>query len=76
MVQVVAQRPYEGGTPVTWNVPGHGSHAADDGGRRRPKALCSFTWAKGEGRVVPGLPDNRECLREVQLGAERPRGRW
>ncbi|MER7195652.1 hypothetical protein [Streptomyces flaveolus] len=66
--------PYEGGTPVTWNAPDHGS-TPQTSGRRRPKALCGFTWAKGEGRVVPALPDCRECLREVQLGAERPRGR-
>ncbi|MFJ2736162.1 hypothetical protein [Streptomyces sp. NPDC087317] len=68
--------PYDGGTPVTWNVPGYGSHAADDDDRRWPKALCGFSWAEGEGRIVSGLPDCRECRREVQLGAERPRGSW
>ncbi|MDX2557648.1 hypothetical protein [Streptomyces stelliscabiei] len=68
--------PYEGGTPVTWNVPGYGSHAADDDSGHLLKSLCGFSWAEGEGRVVNGLPDCRECLREVQLGAERPRGSW
>jgi hypothetical protein len=68
--------PYEGGTPVVWNVPGYGSHAASGDPRRpRPKALCGFSWSTQEGRVVDGLPDCRECLREVQLGAERPRSR-
>jgi hypothetical protein len=57
--------PYDGGTTITWNIPGYGSHA-----------LCGFRWAEGEGRRVSGLPDCRECRREVQLGAERPRGGW
>ncbi|MFJ4576781.1 hypothetical protein ACIP4W_36355 [Streptomyces sp. NPDC088846] len=37
-------------------------------------SLCGFSWAEGEGRRVSGLPDCRECRREVQLGADRPRG--
>jgi hypothetical protein len=68
--------PYGGGTAVTWNVPGYGSHATSGHPRRRTKALCGFSWAEEEGRIVSGLPDCRECLREVQLGAERPRGNW
>ncbi|KIE24779.1 hypothetical protein LK08_22720 [Streptomyces sp. MUSC 125] len=69
--------PYDGGTPVVWNVLGYGSHATSSDPRRpRPKALCGFSWSTQEGRVVDGLPDCRECLREVQLGAERSRGRW
>ncbi|MFI1840124.1 hypothetical protein [Streptomyces olivaceoviridis] len=67
--------PYDGGTPVTWNVPGCGSHAtADDDDL--PTSLCGFRWSKEEGRPVSGLPDCPECRREVQLGAERPRGSW
>lgn len=70
--------PYDGETPDTWNVPGYGSHSTEDtearGGLLR--AQCSFSWAKEEGRIVSGLPDCRECRREVQLGAERPRGSW
>ncbi|QQM46396.1 hypothetical protein JEQ17_48020 [Streptomyces liliifuscus] len=68
--------PYDGGTPVTWNVPGYGSHAAADDDRRWPKALCGFSWSEEEGRPASGLPDCRECLREVALGAERPHGNW
>ncbi|MFF4733666.1 hypothetical protein ACFY3M_52555 [Streptomyces mirabilis] len=68
--------PYGGGTAVTWNVPGYGSHATSGLPRRRTKALCGFSWAEEEGRIVSGLPDCRECRREVQLGAERPRGSW
>jgi hypothetical protein len=68
--------PYDGGTPVTWNVPGYGSHATADDSRGLPKSLCGFAWSTEEGRRVSGLPDCRECLREVQLGAERPRGSW
>ncbi|MCL3998219.1 hypothetical protein [Streptomyces lavenduligriseus] len=69
--------PYDGGTPVTWNVPGYGSHATSTDPRRPlPKALCGFSWSKEEGRIVDGLPDCRECLREVQLGAERPQNYW
>lgn len=67
--------PYEGGTTVTWNVPGHGSHATDPA-EDPTTSLCGFRWAEGEGRRVSGLPDCRECRREVQLGAERSRGRW
>lgn len=66
--------PYDGETTATWNIPGYGSHAADDAEDR--KALCGFWWAEGEGRRVSGLPDCRECRREVQLGPERPRGNW
>ncbi|MET8138284.1 hypothetical protein ABZV24_41470 [Streptomyces sp. NPDC005251] len=68
--------PYDGGTPVTWNVPSYGSHAADGDDRRWPKALCGFSWAQSEARRVEGLPDCDECRREVQLGADRPRGAW
>ncbi|MFF2235729.1 hypothetical protein [Streptomyces anulatus] len=67
--------PYEGGTTVTWNVPGHGSHATDPA-EDPTMSLCDFRWAEGEGRRVSGLPDCRECRREVQLCAERSRGRW
>ncbi|WP_233436214.1 hypothetical protein [Streptomyces anulatus] len=65
--------PYEGGTTVTWNVPGHGSHVTDPA-EDLTMSLCGFRWAEGEGRRVSGLPDCRECRREVQLGADRPRG--
>ncbi|MFJ2419940.1 hypothetical protein [Streptomyces brevispora] len=67
--------PYEGGTTVTWNVPGYGSHATDPT-ESLAMSLCGFRWAEGEGRRVSGLPDCRECRREVQLGADRPRGNW
>ena len=68
---------YNGGTTVTWNVPGYGSHAtSDDFEERSPTALCGFSWAEGEVRIVSGLPDCLECRREVQLGADRPRGSW
>ncbi|MFF5130974.1 hypothetical protein ACFY41_29130 [Streptomyces syringium] len=65
--------PYEGGTTATWKVPGHGSHATD-ATEDLTMSLCGFSWAEGEGRPVSGLPDCRECRREVQLGADRPRG--
>ncbi|MGW2492702.1 hypothetical protein ACWCV9_36655 [Streptomyces sp. NPDC001606] len=69
--------PYDGGTPVVWNVPGYGSHATSSDPRRpRPKSLCSFSWSMQEACVVDGPPDFRECLREGQLGAERPCGNW
>ncbi|MDX2871572.1 hypothetical protein QA995_42915 [Streptomyces scabiei] len=64
--------PYDGGTPVTWKVPGYDSHAVAEGSRRRTRSLCGFSWAQEEGRAVDGLPECPECLREVQLGAERP----
>jgi hypothetical protein len=68
--------PYDGGTTTTWNVPGYGSHAVDDA-EDRNMALCGFRWAKGDKpRRAEGLPDCPECRREVQLGAERPRGGW
>ncbi|MFJ4633859.1 hypothetical protein [Streptomyces sp. NPDC088847] len=66
--------PYDGGTPATWKVPGYDSHAVTEGSRRRNRSLCGFSWAQEEGRAVEGLPKCRECLREVQLGAERLRG--
>ncbi|WP_328513128.1 hypothetical protein OHB25_03935 [Streptomyces mirabilis] len=68
--------PYDGGTAATWNVSGYGSHAASDDEEDRLTSLCGFTWAEGESRRVSGLPDCRECQREIQLGAERPRGNW
>ncbi|MEU9005803.1 hypothetical protein [Streptomyces sp. NPDC048551] len=68
--------PYEGGTPVTWKVPGYDSHAVAERSRRRTMSLYGFSWGENEGRAVEGLPECRECLREVQLGAERPRGSW
>ncbi|MEV6533637.1 hypothetical protein AB0M86_29265 [Streptomyces sp. NPDC051639] len=68
--------PYDGGTPVTWNVPGYGSHATADGPEGLLTSLCGFSWAQGEGRRVDGLPDCGECRREVQLGADRPRDAW
>ncbi|MFJ3728564.1 hypothetical protein ACIPYQ_39180 [Streptomyces sp. NPDC090045] len=68
--------PYDGGTPVTWKVPGYPSHAVAEGSRRRDRSLCGFSWAQWEGRAMEGLPECLECLREVQLGAERSRGRW
>ncbi|MGW6523243.1 hypothetical protein [Streptomyces sp. NPDC054962] len=67
--------PYDGGTPVTWNVPGYGSHATSgDEGRLSRRSLCGFSWAQGEGQRVDSLPDCLECRREVQLSADRPRG--
>ncbi|MFC7014371.1 hypothetical protein ACFQMH_22135 [Streptomyces viridiviolaceus] len=45
-----------------------------EGPRRRAGLLCDFSWAEEEGRAAEGLPECRECLREVQLGAKRPRG--
>ncbi|MFD5819350.1 hypothetical protein [Streptomyces sp. NPDC127038] len=69
--------PYDGGTPVTWSVAGYGSHAASgEEGQRSRMSPCGFSWAQGEGRRVDGLPDCLECRREVQLGADRPRGAW
>lgn len=68
--------PYDGGTPVTWKVPGYDSHAVAGGSRRRARSLCGFSWAAEEGRAVEDLSECRECLREVQLGAWRPRGNW
>ncbi|MGW2612015.1 hypothetical protein FNV65_00595 [Streptomyces sp. S1A1-8] len=68
--------PYDGGTAATWNVSGYGSHAASDDEEDRLTSLCGFTWAERESRRVSGLPDCRECQREIQLGAERPRGNW
>ncbi|OEV13295.1 hypothetical protein AN218_04235 [Streptomyces nanshensis] len=65
--------PYDGGTTVTWNIPGYGSHATPDDEHLSIHALCGFHWAQGEGRTVSGLPDCHECRREIQLGAERPR---
>ncbi|MFD7609019.1 hypothetical protein ACFWAN_53450 [Streptomyces mirabilis] len=41
--------PYDGGTTVTWNVPGYGSHATADDSRGVPKSLCGFTWSTEEG---------------------------
>ncbi|MFF7258236.1 hypothetical protein [Streptomyces microflavus] len=64
--------PYEGGMTVTWNVPGHGSHATAPT-EDLTMSLCGFRWVEGEGRRVSGLPDCRECRWEVQLGADRPR---
>lgn len=66
---------YDGGTTITWNVPGYGSHATDDTADPHT-ALCGFRWAEEEGRRVNGLPDCSEYRREVQLGGERPRGSW
>ncbi|WP_326680954.1 hypothetical protein [Streptomyces sp. NBC_01237] len=71
--------PYDGEASFTWAVPGYGSHATKDEGFRgvTHKALCGFSWTKGDRpRRVEDLPDCPECRREVQLGAERPRGRW
>ncbi|MDU9000892.1 hypothetical protein [Streptomyces mirabilis] len=68
--------PYDGGTAATCNVPGYGSHVASDDEEDRLTSLCGFTWAEGESRRVSGLPDCRECQREIQLGAGRPRGNW
>ncbi|MDX3673408.1 hypothetical protein [Streptomyces europaeiscabiei] len=71
--------PYDAEATFTWNVPGYGSHASEDD-QAEPysnTALCGFSWAKGDRpRRVDGLPDCPECRREVQLGAELPRGSW
>ncbi|GGV97441.1 hypothetical protein GCM10015535_68830 [Streptomyces gelaticus] len=67
--------PYGGGTTVTWNVPGHGSPATGPT-EDLSMSLCGFNRAEGEGRRVSRLSDCRECGREVQLGAERPRSTW
>ncbi|MFJ8856756.1 hypothetical protein [Streptomyces sp. NPDC102437] len=60
-------------------MPGYGSHAAEDD-QVQPHlstALCGFSGAKDDKpRRVEGLPGCPECRREVQLGAESPRGRW
>ncbi|WP_063779744.1 hypothetical protein [Streptomyces sp. AcH 505] len=64
--------PYDGGTTVTWNVRGYGSHATPADDEDQLTSLCGFSWAEGEGRRASGLPDCRECGREVQLGAQRP----
>ena len=64
---------------MTWKVPGgYGSHALDAGDTHRDvlKGLCGFNWSQREGRIVEDLPSCLECLREVQLGADRPRGGW
>lgn len=71
--------PYDGEATFTWMVPGYGSHASEDDqvSPYSNTALCGFYWVKGDRpRRVEGLPDCPECRREVQLGAERPRGRW
>ncbi|MEN8655504.1 hypothetical protein ABCR94_34260 [Streptomyces sp. 21So2-11] len=46
--------PYDGGTPVTRNVRGYGSHATADDDENRLMSLCGFSWAEGEGRRVSG----------------------
>ncbi|MFE0358785.1 hypothetical protein ACFW2I_35675 [Streptomyces nigra] len=74
-----AGAPYDGEATFTWMVPGYGSHATKNARSQRVMhtALCGFSWAKGDRpRWVEGLPDCPECRREVQLGAERPRGTW
>lgn len=68
--------PYNGGTTVTWNVPGYGSHASSDDSEGLCTSLCGFHWAEEEGQRVSTSPDCPECRREVQLGAERPPGAW
>ncbi|MFI5945589.1 hypothetical protein ACIBCB_35830 [Streptomyces uncialis] len=71
--------PYDGEATFTWRVPGYGSHATKDERFRgfTHKALCGFSWAKDDRpRRVEGLPECPECRREVQLGADRPRGAW
>ncbi|MFJ6725422.1 MULTISPECIES: hypothetical protein [unclassified Streptomyces] len=69
--------PYDGGRPVVRNVRGYGVHAtASDPRRPLPRALCGFSCSTEKGRVVEGMPDCRECLREIQLGADRSWGRW
>ncbi|MEW1725079.1 hypothetical protein [Streptomyces sp. NPDC093109] len=70
--------PYNVGATFTWLVPGYGSHATKD--ELFPithQSLCGFSWAREDRpRRVEGLPECPECRREVQLGAERPRGSW
>ncbi|WP_406486234.1 hypothetical protein [Streptomyces sp. NBC_01563] len=71
--------PYDGGATFTWTVPGYGSHATKDERFRgiTHTALCGFSWRKDDRpRRVGELPDCPECRREVQVGAERPRGTW
>ncbi|MER5887017.1 hypothetical protein ABT160_24600 [Streptomyces sp. NPDC001941] len=71
--------PYDGEATFTWKVPSYGSHATKDKSFRgiTHEALCGFSWAKGDRpRQVAGPPECAECRREVQLGAERPRGPW
>ncbi|MFB6812809.1 hypothetical protein [Streptomyces sp. NPDC056387] len=71
--------PYDREGTFTWMVPGYGSHATKDESFRgvTHTALCGFSWTKGDRpRRVEGLPDCPECRREVQLGADRPRGAW
>ncbi|MFF7258237.1 hypothetical protein [Streptomyces microflavus] len=71
--------PDDGGATFTWMVPGYGSHATKGELFRGDthKALCGFSWMKADRpRRMEGLPDCRECWREIQLGAERPSGRW
>ncbi|MFB7763602.1 hypothetical protein [Streptomyces xiamenensis] len=68
--------PYDGGTPATWNIKGHGSHATpEDDDERLFRALCGFQWARREGQRIDGLPDCPECRREVKLCAARRRTR-
>ncbi|MCX5207553.1 hypothetical protein OG897_39885 [Streptomyces sp. NBC_00237] len=72
--------PYDRRATFTWNVPGYGSHATEDD-QVHPDSvstsLCGFSWGfDDKPRLVGGLPDCPECRREVQLGAERPRGAW
>ncbi|WP_233414888.1 hypothetical protein [Streptomyces sp. N35] len=71
--------PYDGEATFTWNVPGYGSHTTDEEEVHAyaNTGLCGFSWAKDDKpRRVAGLPDCPECRREVQFGAERPRGAW
>ncbi|MEU7649229.1 hypothetical protein [Streptomyces huasconensis] len=71
--------PYDGEATFTWMVPGYGSHATKGESFQgvTHKALCGFTWAKVDRpRRMEGLPGCPECRREVQLGADRPRGAW
>ncbi|MFF2964451.1 hypothetical protein ACFVT1_37475 [Streptomyces sp. NPDC057963] len=71
--------PYDGEATFTWMVPGYGSHAIKDESFRgvTHKALCGFSWANDDRpRQVEGPPECPECRREVQLGADRPRGAW
>ncbi|WP_245962281.1 hypothetical protein, partial [Streptomyces ardesiacus] len=70
--------PYDGEATFTWLVPGYGSHATkDESFQVTHKALCGFSWVKDvKPRRVEGRPACPECRREVQLGADRPRGAW